>query len=259
MIHGQAAHPPARDSPGFARRSPPAFPGCRRPGVDPPRNKRPRLDYRTPKSRAPNYSPPSGGHNVRNRVHTAASLAGARQDFESPARRILHPQLHQRGRGGSNTQQSMSMERGNFSSSLGFIPSCPDSPQIATVPKPRWKQLTHRRLQAWPSELVKNKLLDSPLPPWLENPVIPRLTSIPVSDSDSTRLFASSPHCRPNHVLINEYPPGVGIMPHKLSTQEGPSRPGHPRQFGKETRREYSAHIPSRMVMRTGQLYAPSV
>ncbi len=30
-------------------------------------------------------------------------------------------------------------------------------------------------------------------------------------------MFASSPHGRPNHVLINEYPPGVGIMPHKVS------------------------------------------
>ncbi|VZI05093.1 unnamed protein product [Fusarium fujikuroi] len=26
-----------------------------------------------------------------------------------------------------------------------------------------------------------------------------------------------SPHKKPNHVLINEYPPGIGIMPHKLS------------------------------------------
>lgn len=28
-------------------------------------------------------------------------------------------------------------------------------------------------------------------------------------------VFSDSPHKRPNHVLINEYPPGVGIMPHK--------------------------------------------
>ncbi|KAH7170331.1 hypothetical protein EDB81DRAFT_876367 [Dactylonectria macrodidyma] len=42
--------------------------------------------------------------------------------------------------------------------------------KIAAAPKPRWKQLTHRRLQTWPSDLVKNKLLDAPLPPWLEAP-----------------------------------------------------------------------------------------
>ncbi|KAF7543534.1 hypothetical protein G7Z17_g10656 [Cylindrodendrum hubeiense] len=42
--------------------------------------------------------------------------------------------------------------------------------KIAAAPKPRWKQLTHRRLQTWPSDLVKNKLLDAPLPPWLEGP-----------------------------------------------------------------------------------------
>lgn len=43
-------------------------------------------------------------------------------------------------------------------------------------------------------------------------------------DGDSTttnknnpnkNIFSDSPHNRPNHVLINEYPPGVGIMPHK--------------------------------------------
>lgn len=86
------------------------------------------------------------------------------------------------------------------------------------MPRPRWKQLTHRRLQAWPSELVQNRLLDAPLPPWLEDPVVTRLRSIPVSDADPAHLFEGSPHGRPNHVLINEYPPGVGIMPHKLST-----------------------------------------
>ncbi|KAF4121219.1 alkylated DNA repair protein alkB-like protein 6 [Geosmithia morbida] len=83
--------------------------------------------------------------------------------------------------------------------------------KVAAVPRPRWKHLTHRRLQAWPSELVQNRLLDSPLPTWLEDPVITRLRSIPVSDDASTtHLFEDSPHGRPNHVLINEYSPGDG-------------------------------------------------
>jgi alkylated DNA repair protein alkB family protein 6 len=89
--------------------------------------------------------------------------------------------------------------------------------KIANAPKPRWKQLTHRRLQTWPSDLVKNALIDAPLPQWLEEPVVSRLLSIPVSNADGdVNIFTSSPHHRPNHVLINEYPPGVGIMPHKV-------------------------------------------
>ncbi|KAH8910213.1 Alkbh6 protein [Coniochaeta sp. PMI_546] len=88
--------------------------------------------------------------------------------------------------------------------------------KVANAPKPRWKQLTHRRLQTWPSDLVKDTLIDSPLPQWLEEPVVSRLLSIPLSVADGdVNIFTASPHHRPNHVLINEYPPGVGIMPHK--------------------------------------------
>lgn len=90
--------------------------------------------------------------------------------------------------------------------------------QIASAPRPRWKQLTHRRLQTWPSDLVNNKLVDAPLPSWLEEPIITRLKSIPLSqDPGSSDVFSNSPHGRPNHVLINEYVPGTGIMPHKVS------------------------------------------
>ncbi|WAO88538.1 Hypothetical protein NCS54_00589100 [Fusarium falciforme] len=92
--------------------------------------------------------------------------------------------------------------------------------KISNAPKPRWKQLTKRRLQTWPSDLVNNKLLDAPLPPWLETPVVSRLLSLPIQDSESGHIFAQSPHKKPNHVLINEYPPGIGIMPHKLSTRQ---------------------------------------
>ncbi|KAK5664191.1 hypothetical protein OQA88_407 [Cercophora sp. LCS_1] len=89
------------------------------------------------------------------------------------------------------------------------------APKIETAPKARWRQLTHRRLQTWPSDLIKNALVDSqPLPDWLEQPVVERMLSIPLSESESN-IFSSSPHRRPNHVLINEYPPNTGIMPHK--------------------------------------------
>ncbi|KAI1460745.1 hypothetical protein F4805DRAFT_478515 [Annulohypoxylon moriforme] len=88
--------------------------------------------------------------------------------------------------------------------------------KIASAPKPRWKQLTHRRLQTWPSDLVNNKLIDAPLPAWLSDPIVPRLKSIPLSKAlGSPDIFSDSPHQKPNHVLINEYPPGIGIMPHK--------------------------------------------
>ncbi|RSL71265.1 hypothetical protein CEP51_012081 [Fusarium floridanum] len=93
--------------------------------------------------------------------------------------------------------------------------------KISSAPKPRWKQLTKRRLQTWPSDLVNNKLLDAPLPPWLETPVISRLLSLPIQDSEPGHIFAQSPHKKPNHVLINEYPPGIGIMPHKMDPRIG--------------------------------------
>ncbi|KAK2070309.1 hypothetical protein P8C59_004813 [Phyllachora maydis] len=86
--------------------------------------------------------------------------------------------------------------------------------KIAAAPKPRWRQLSHRRLQTWPSDLVNDAVVDAPLPSWLEEPVVPRLLSIAPSDSEPN-LFASSPHGRPNHVLVNEYEAGSGISPHK--------------------------------------------
>ena len=94
--------------------------------------------------------------------------------------------------------------------------------KITTAPKPRWTQLTHRRLQTWPSALVQNTLLDAPLPQWLDEPIVSRLLSTPLSnDKADVHMFSSSPHGRPNHVLINEYPPGIGIMPHKVNATVG--------------------------------------
>ncbi|GAW26915.1 putative alkylated DNA repair protein alkB like 6 [Rosellinia necatrix] len=89
--------------------------------------------------------------------------------------------------------------------------------KIASAPKPRWKQLSRRRLQTWPSALINNKLVDASLPSWLEEPIITRLRSLHVGEEADPQqhIFSKSPHKRPNHVLINEYPPGIGIMPHK--------------------------------------------
>lgn len=38
---------------------------------------------------------------------------------------------------------------------------------------------------------------------------------MPVSPEGEANIFAGSPHQAPNHVLVNEYLPGQGIMPHK--------------------------------------------
>ncbi|RBR18487.1 hypothetical protein FVER53590_05345 [Fusarium verticillioides] len=98
--------------------------------------------------------------------------------------------------------------------------------KISSAPKPRWKQLTKRRLQTWPSDLANNKLLEAPLPLWLQDPVISRLLSMPSHDSSSANIFERSPHKKPNHVLINEYPPGIGIMPHKMVQHTGRKEDG---------------------------------
>lgn len=78
------------------------------------------------------------------------------------------------------------------------------------MPLPRWTQLTHRRLQTWPSALTKSNTLlaATSLPDWLRDPIVqPRLETL--------GCFADAPHKAPNHVLINEYQPGQGIMPHE--------------------------------------------
>lgn len=88
--------------------------------------------------------------------------------------------------------------------------------KIASAPKPRWKHLSHRRLQTWPSDLTKNTLLEESLPKWLVEPVITRLLKLQCSASPGGgHVFSGSPHGVPNHVLVNEYLPNQGIMAHK--------------------------------------------
>ena len=68
----------------------------------------------------------------------------------------------------------------------------------------KWVQLRNRRLQMWGGTVTAEGLADiEPLPVFL--------TSI----IDSLMVAGVyPPGCRPNHVLINEYHPGQGIMPH---------------------------------------------
>lgn len=46
-------------------------------------------------------------------------------------------------------------------------------------------------------------------------PVISRLQSLALGSDTKDHIYSRSPHGAPNHVLINEYLPGQGIMPHK--------------------------------------------
>jgi alkylated DNA repair protein alkB family protein 6 len=78
---------------------------------------------------------------------------------------------------------------------------------VLSQPRPKWTVLSRRRLQTHPSALTQsNVLLESPLPTWLSK-LIPRMKDLGIWDA--------SPHRAPNHVLINEYNPNEGIMPHR--------------------------------------------
>ncbi|KAG9817311.1 hypothetical protein KCU98_g12020, partial [Aureobasidium melanogenum] len=89
-----------------------------------------------------------------------------------------------------------------------FINDKEEADLLNAIPSNRWIQLQHRRLQTHPSSLSKsNTLLEAPLPPWLVDPIISKFKLL--------GLFSDSPHHSPNHVLINEYNPNEGIMPHE--------------------------------------------
>jgi len=87
--------------------------------------------------------------------------------------------------------------------------------KISDAPLTAWRNLSNRRLQVYGGDVSKpsNVLLQKPLPSFLiDYPnIIPRLKD--------TGAFKLSKHGQPNHVLVNEYRPGQGIMPH----QDGPS------------------------------------
>ncbi|KAF5822954.1 putative oxoglutarate/iron-dependent dioxygenase, alpha-ketoglutarate-dependent dioxygenase AlkB [Helianthus annuus] len=78
---------------------------------------------------------------------------------------------------------------------------------IYAAPVSKWKVLKNRRLQNWGGIVHEKGLLPQDLPPWL--------TKITEKIRDVSSLFPSAI----NHVLINEYLPNQGIMPH----QDGPA------------------------------------
>ncbi|XP_021773031.1 alpha-ketoglutarate-dependent dioxygenase alkB homolog 6-like [Chenopodium quinoa] len=78
---------------------------------------------------------------------------------------------------------------------------------IYQAPISKWKTLKNRRLQNWGGVVHEKGLISQDLPPWL--------TKITQRIHEELGIFPAAP----NHVLINEYQPDQGIMPH----QDGPA------------------------------------
>lgn len=82
---------------------------------------------------------------------------------------------------------------------------------INSTPPQKWTNLSHRRLLSLPSPLTGKSrdtlLFSHSLPAYLTDGILPKFKELGV--------FNDSPHGAPNHVLVNEYLPGQGIMPHE--------------------------------------------
>ncbi|XP_074663235.1 putative RNA/DNA demethylase ALKBH6 [Tubulanus polymorphus] len=75
--------------------------------------------------------------------------------------------------------------------------------QVYAAPKPKWTQLLNRRLQNWGGLPHPKGMVCETLPPWLEKYC---------RQIGDLGVFSDK---YPNHVLVNEYKPGQGIMPHE--------------------------------------------
>lgn len=73
---------------------------------------------------------------------------------------------------------------------------------VNKAPKPRWTQLSNRRLQNWGGIPHSKGMIAEEMPNWLKT-YTEKLGKL--------NLFNGK---TPNHVLVNEYTPGQGIMPH---------------------------------------------
>ncbi|XP_068238540.1 alpha-ketoglutarate-dependent dioxygenase alkB homolog 6 [Palaemon carinicauda] len=74
---------------------------------------------------------------------------------------------------------------------------------IYSSPKPKWKELSHRRLQNWGGLPHPKGMVTEDIPLWLQEQM---------DKISSLNVFGKY---KPNHVLVNEYLPGQGIMPHE--------------------------------------------
>ncbi|XP_066495020.1 alpha-ketoglutarate-dependent dioxygenase alkB homolog 6 [Tiliqua scincoides] len=75
--------------------------------------------------------------------------------------------------------------------------------QVYGAPKPKWTQLSGRRLQNWGGLPHPKGMVLENLPPWLQS-YANKVSSLGAFGGEVA-----------NHVLVNEYRPGEGIMPHE--------------------------------------------
>ncbi|XP_050297039.1 alpha-ketoglutarate-dependent dioxygenase alkB homolog 6 [Anthonomus grandis grandis] len=73
---------------------------------------------------------------------------------------------------------------------------------VYSVPKPKWTCLTNRRLQDYGGVPHEKGMIPEKIPSWLQQYV---------DKVSHLNIFEGR---KPNHVLVNEYLPGQGIMPH---------------------------------------------
>lgn len=76
--------------------------------------------------------------------------------------------------------------------------------RVNEAPIPKWTQLSNRRLQNWGGDPHPKGMITERIPDWLKM-YVNRVSDVP-------QLFPVGKD--PNHVLVNEYLPGQGIMPH---------------------------------------------
>eukprot|EP01024_Parvocaulis_polyphysoides_P027012 TRINITY_DN24569_c0_g1_i1.p2 TRINITY_DN24569_c0_g1~~TRINITY_DN24569_c0_g1_i1.p2 ORF type:complete len:226 (-),score=32.80 TRINITY_DN24569_c0_g1_i1:275-952(-) len=70
--------------------------------------------------------------------------------------------------------------------------------------KTKWTELSNRRLRNYGGIVHEKGLLPAPMPKWI-NQVIKKIADFKIFDEKHT----------PNHVLVNSYLPGEGILPHE--------------------------------------------
>jgi len=73
-------------------------------------------------------------------------------------------------------------------------------------PKPKWTQLKNRRLQNWGGQPHVKGMISESIPEWL-NIYCEQISRLGVFET-----------CKPNHILINEYLPGQGLLSNSVST-----------------------------------------
>lgn len=73
---------------------------------------------------------------------------------------------------------------------------------IYAAPKPKWTQLSNRRLQNWGGIPHNKGMIAEEIPQWLQT-YLDKIHKLNLMNGK-----------RPNHVLVNEYLPEQGILPH---------------------------------------------